>query len=242
MQEGLNSKELQVTVDALILTACAGELRILLSRRPHPPYECLWALPGRFISPGESADAAVAGLLEEMLPVGQYYSEQLYTFTDPQRDPRGRVLSVAYLVIIPWRCLQGALDSSGVTLTSFSVRMEEGSVLLTDEDGARLPLDELAFDHAAMIRTGVLRLQGKIDYTDIGFRFLNDPGAFSLSELQSIFEAILGKRQDASNFRRFVRNRYEETGKIVSAAVTQRKGKGRPAQLYKWMEPKEESK
>ena len=103
---------------------------------------------------------------------------------------------------------------------------------LTGEDGTKLIGSDLAFDHGRIIGTGVLRLQGKIDYTDVGFRFLNDTGAFPLSELQTVFEAVLGKELDKSNFRRFIRNRYEETGRIAPVERAEKQGRGRPAVLY----------
>jgi 8-oxo-dGTP diphosphatase len=82
----------------------------------------------------------------------------------------------------------------------------------------------------------VLRLRGKIDYTDVGFRFLNDLNAFSLSELQTVFEAVLGRKLDNSNFRRFIRNRYEETGRMVLTDHEDKQGRGRPAALYQLKE------
>ncbi|MBE5803058.1 MAG: NUDIX hydrolase [Clostridiales bacterium] len=234
MHETLRKDQLYVTVDILILTEKSGGLKLLLSQRPLPPAQGKWALPGRFVAQEESAEETVRELLAEMLPVRQYYSEQLYTFTQPGRDPRGRVLSVAYLVIVPWQRLQPALEQEGVTLKCFSVSTGESGFALTSPEGVPLSMEELAFDHFAIIRTGVARLQGKIDYTDIGFQFLNTPAAFPLSELQRVFEAVLGKAQDASNFRRFVRGRYEDSGKIAPAEVAPPRGKGRPATLYRW--------
>ena len=229
-----NPDHLYVTVDILILTEAEGKLNLLLSQRTHAPCQHQWALPGQFISISESAEDTVARLLEEMLPLPSYYSEQLYTFTLPGRDPRGRILSIAHLVIVPWKTLQPVLQQEGVPLKCFTIDSEGENILLRDEAGQPLAMDSLAFDHASIIRTGITRMQGKIEYTDIGFRFLHDPSAFSLSELQRIFEAVLGKTLDASNFRRFVRNRYEETGKIQTSDITQKKNKGRPAVLYKW--------
>ena len=94
----------------------------------------------------------------------------------------------------------------------------------------------LAFDHGRIIDTGVQRLRGKIDYTDVGFRFLNDLNAFSLSELQTVFEAVQGKKLDNSNFRRAIRNRYEENGRLVQTAREDKQKRGRPALLYQLKE------
>lgn len=233
MHNRLEPDQIYVAVDAMILTENGGRLKLLLSRRPHEPCLHKWALPGRFIARDESAEAAVEKLLAEMLPVQAAYSEQLYTFTHPARDARGRILSIAYLVIVPWQQLEPVLHAD-TALRCFTVETALPGCPITDEEGLPLPLEDLAFDHGAIIRTGVARLQGKIDYTDIGFRFLNTPGAFSLSELQRIFEAVQGKAQDASNFRRFVRGRYEETKCISPLERAEKKGRGRPAVLYSW--------
>ena len=114
MNNRLSQDHLHVTVDLLILTEKEGKLMLLLSRRPHAPCEGQWALPGRFVALEESAEETAALLMEEMLPVRCFYTEQLYTFTQPKRDPRGRILSIAYLVIVPWQQLQPVLGQEGV--------------------------------------------------------------------------------------------------------------------------------
>ena len=231
MHETLDQDRLYVTVDMLILTVRNGKLNLLLSRRGNAPYAGRWALPGRFIGTDESAETAVHRLLEEMLPVDDAYLEQLYTFTDVNRDPRGRVISAAYLVILSQRKLDALMQEQETPFLRFEIT-GQGSIRLKGEDGTGLIGSDLAFDHGRMIETGVQRLRGKIDYTDVGFRFLNNPSAFSLGELQTVFEAVLGKRLDASNFRRFIRNRYEETGRIVPINREEKAGRGRPAALY----------
>ena len=232
MHESLEQDRLYVTVDMLILSVRDGELNLLLSRRTNPPYAGRWALPGRFIGTEESAETAVYRLLEEMLPVEGAYLEQLFTFTDVNRDPRGRVISTAYLVILPQRRLDRLLRERETSFLRFGVADRDG-LRLKGEDGTGLIGSDLAFDHGRIIETGVRRLRGKIDYTDVGFRFLNDPQAFSLGELQTVFEAVLGKELDASNFRRFIRNRYEETGRIAATDREERSGRGRPAAIYR---------
>ena len=238
MHTTLAHDRLYVTVDLMVLTQKDGALKLLLSQRDHEPEQGKWALPGRFVACEHSAEETVDELMAEMLPLKAFYAEQLYTFTHPMRDPRGRILSIAYLVIAPWQQLEPVLQSEGIQMKCFDIATQDASYALTGEDGTVLQPEELAFDHAQIIRTGVSRLQGKIDYTSIGFRFLNDPDAFSLSELQQIFEAVLGKAQDNSNFRRFVRNRYEENGAIIPTDKPQKKSKGRPAVLYQWRESK----
>ena len=232
MHDSLRQDQLYVTVDLLILLVREGKLNLLLSRRKAVPYAGRWALPGRFVGQDESAETAVRKLLREMLPMTDTYLEQLYTFTEVNRDPRGRVLSVAYLVIVPWKRLQPLLDAGSISFHRFEVAEGEEGLRLTGAEGTVLIGSDLAFDHGRMIETGVLRLRGKIDYTDVGFRFLNDPRAFSLSELQTVFEAVLGRKLDDSNFRRFIRSRYEETGRITATDRAEKQGRGRPAALY----------
>lgn len=232
MHRQLDPDQLHLGVDGLILTVRSGRLTALLSRRSHPPCEGAWALPGRLVALRESAEEAAEKLLAEMLPGVSAYSEQLYTFTRPERDPRGRVISIAYLILLPWERLAPALQQPGVTLQPFTVTSTPDGVLLTDADRLSLSPADLAFDHSTILQTGVTRLQGKIDYTDVGFHLLTDMQAFSLSELQIVFEAVLNQTLDASNFRRGILAKYEATGRITQTSIIKKQGRGRPAALY----------
>lgn len=234
MHGTLEPGRIHVAVDVLVCTVRDGALTVLLSRRTAPPFAECWALPGRFVGLDESAEAAVRKLLGEMLPVDDAYMEQLYTFSALNRDPRGRVISVAYLLILPWERLRMALDWESAGLRCFPVSLGESGLRL-ESGGAVLTEGDLAFDHGEIIRTAVTRLRGKIDYTDVGFRFLNDLSAFSLGELQSVFEAVQGRTMDGSNFRRWVRGRYEEAGRIEQTARAKQRGRGRPAALYRFL-------
>lgn len=232
MHSNLDPDQLHLSVDGLILTVRDARLTVLLSQRDHPPCEGAWALPGRLVGLTESAEEAAQQLIGEMLPGVSAYSEQLYTFTAPGRDPRGRVVSVAYLILAPWESLESALRQPGVSLRCFEpVQTPEGLTLLGNQD-FRLSPDALAFDHGQIIRTGVSRLQGKIDYTDVSFHLLRDKSAFSLSELQTIFEAVLNQSMDASNFRRSIFARYEDSGRITKTYQSKKQSRGRPAALY----------
>lgn len=232
MHRNLAPDQLHLSVDGLILTIRSGRLTVLLSRRDHAPFEGAWALPGRLVELTESAEEAAARLLSEMLPGVSAYSEQLYTFTRPDRDPRGRVLSVAYLILLPWERLSPVLSQPGTTLRPFTIRHAEGSLRIFAEDDAPLLPDDLAFDHGQILSTGVNRLQGKIDYTAVGFHLLRDKAAFSLSELQTVFEAVLNQTLDASNFRRGILAKYEATGRITQTDQARKQRRGRPAALY----------
>ena len=236
MHDPLYPGRLYVTVDLLILTVKEGKLNLLLSRRTDAPYAGRWALPGRFVGPDESAETTVRKLLEEMLPVRDAFLEQLYTFSEVNRDPRGRVISTAYLVIIPRKKLDALLEEIRTPFIRFEVTADANGLRLNGEDGTALIGSDLAFDHGRIIETGVLRLRGKIDYTDIGFRFLNDLSAFSLGELQTVFEAVQGRKLDSSNFRRFIKGRYEDTGRMILTDREGRQKRGRPALLYQLTE------
>lgn len=233
MHKTLEAGRLHLSVDGMILTIREGRLTLLLGRRKNPPYEGTWALPGRLVALEESAESAVHSLLDSMLPGTTAYIEQLYTFTALSRDPRGRVASIAYLILLPWERLSQALAQPDVALRCFTVAHSPSGLLLQGDGGELLAPGDLAFDHGQIVQTGVTRLQGKIDYTDVGFRFLADPEAFSLSELQTIFEAVLNTTLDASNFRRGILSRYETTGRLVQTDQARKLGRGRPAALYR---------
>ena len=239
MGEALARDRLYVTADILILTVQRGRFRVLLSRRSGPPYAGQWALPGKFLGVEESAEDAARALLKEMRMPEDAFLEQLYTFTEAGRDPRGRVISTAYLAILPDARVEEALSRSDAVMTAFDIALDGEGLLLAGAD-ARLRSTDLAFDHGRIIETGVRRLRGKIDYTDIGFRFLNDLDAFSLGELLEVFQAVLDRSIDTSNFRRTILSRYEETGRIAHTDRAGRRGRGRPAALYCFIDHQEE--
>lgn len=227
----LMQDRLHAAVDLLILSERDGALQLLMSKRTAAPYQDQWALPGCLIGLDESAEGAADRLLEEMLPIGAVHKEQLYTFTEADRDIRGRVISIAYLVIIPWQKLAQAIG--GTKMHCFTVCTRNGQLTLMDEEGRQIDSGELAFDHGRILTVGIARIQGKIEYTDTGFHFLNNPQAFPLSEVQRIFEAVLGRSLDASNFRRYMTARYEDTGIIEQTDREERGRRGRPAVLYR---------
>lgn len=199
----------EVTVDVVIFTILDNALSVLLIRRGVAPNKDDWAIPGGFVRDDESLDAAARRELHEETGVSDVYLEQLYTFGEPHRDPRGRIVTVAYYALI-------ASDR----------QLHEG----TDAVEARwwpiaaLP-DRLAFDHAAILEYAVQRLRAKIEYTTVGFQLL--PSEFTLSELQAVYEAILGRPLDKRNFRKRV-----EQLDVVVALDRWRTGASRPARLY----------
>ncbi|MBQ3669675.1 MAG: NUDIX hydrolase [Clostridia bacterium] len=226
MHESLSKDRIYAAVDVLFLTVRQGKLWVLLSRREREPQRGRWALPGKLLELDESALEAAEALKEEMLPGGYCYFEQLYTFTSADRDERGRVISIAYVGIAPH-----ITPTQDEKLFEIDLK-HDGSIDLRSEDGIALDPALTAFDHAYIIETGVKRLRGKIDYTDIGLRFIRNKESFTLGELEEIFEAVKGEGADKSNFRRFVKNRFEDRGIISPKDGTDKQSRGRPARLY----------
>ena len=224
--------------DVLAFTADRGALQLLLVKRRWEPFRDCWAIPGSFIGAGESAEDAAARAFREKTGISNIYMEQLYTFSGARRDPRMRVLSVAYLAMAPKSRLAAAVAEGGGTVMLFAMRPgADGAFELVPEDPAlpAVPSGALAFDHAEIICTARARMAGKLDYTDIGFEFLEDRGRFTLSELYDVYTAISDRPYDLPNFRRFIKKRYEETGRIEPTGEKLKK-RGTPAVVYRWKE------
>lgn len=204
-------KPIQVAVDLVIFTLLQKALHVLLVKRRSPPFAGMWALPGGFVQPEESLEEAARRELYEECGVEEVYLEQLYTFGDPGRDPRGRVITVAYFALVPaerqaLRAADDALDAAWFPAYS---------------------PPPLAFDHAKILDYAITRLRYKLEYTALAFELL--PQEFTLTELQEAYEHILSEKLDKRNFRRKVLNAdiLEETGRF-------REGSGRPARLYRF--------
>jgi 8-oxo-dGTP diphosphatase len=202
--------KLLVTVDIVLFAIRERQLHLLLVRRLAPPYQGHFALPGGFVTEDESLDAAAARELREETGVEKIYLEQLYTFGDPNRDPRGRVITVAYCALVPFtNGLQAGSDAADAAWFAVS------------------DLPPLAFDHQKIVGYARKRLQNKLDYTNVGFELL--PEKFTLTELQSVHEAILGESLDKRNFRR----KIVQKG-IVKATKELRATGRKPAQLFQF--------
>lgn len=203
--------DLRVAVDIVIFTIRDRALQVLLVKRGVPPFEGQYAIPGGFIREDESLEDAAQRELYEEAGVRNVFLEQLYSFGDPKRDPRGRVITVAYYALIA---------SGEVSLVAGADAAEARWFPLNN-------LPPLAFDHKRILGYALERLRNKLEYTTVGFQLL--PQKFTLSELQSVYEAILGRRLDKRNFRR----------KIALLAILkplhewQRTGR-KPAQLFRF--------
>jgi 8-oxo-dGTP diphosphatase len=198
-----------VTVDTAIFALRDGDLQVLLIRRKHRPFEGMWAIPGGFCEIDEPLEAAARRELQEETGLADVYLEQLYTFGDPGRDPRDRVITVSYFALVP---------AEGLNPRAADDAAEVGWWSIYD-------LPPLAFDHDKILGYALTRLRYKLEYTAIGFELL--PDEFTLTELQTAYEIVLGATLDKRNFRR----------KLLSAGVIEptgrtRLGEGRPARLY----------
>ncbi|GBE23761.1 bifunctional nicotinamide mononucleotide adenylyltransferase/ADP-ribose pyrophosphatase [bacterium BMS3Bbin02] len=213
-----------VAVDVSLVTVVDGSLRVLMIRRTEHPDSGKWQLPGRFLR-DESPDAAAMGALEEKAGIRDVYVEQLYTFGSPDRDPRTRVISIAYYALVnPVRL---ATDTTDVVLAEIDVpwQGEIGGGVTLRHGGEQLAV---AFDHADMIAAVVKRLRGKLGYSPIGYELL--PEEFSLLDLQEIHETILGRSLNKDSFRRRMLN----SGDLEATGHRQGGVGHRPAALYRY--------
>jgi len=200
-----------VTVDAVLFSLRDGDLRVLLIRRKRPPFEGAWAIPGGFVEIDETLEAAARRELQEETGLTGIALEQLYTFGDPGRDPRGRSITVAYFAAIP---------AAGPNARAGDDAAEAGWWSIYN-------LPPLAFDHDKILSYALTRLRYKLEYTAVGFSLM--PGQFTLTQLQAAYEIVLGIKLDKRNFRR----------KILGAGIIEpaggcRLGEGRPACLYRY--------
>jgi 8-oxo-dGTP diphosphatase len=199
-----------ISIDLAVFTLVGRELSVLLTERTEPPYPGFWALPGTLRRPGESLDSQARALQAALTGIEGGWIEQLKTFHRPQRvdagghivvpgrDPRGDVLSVAYIAIVPTALAESCAGRGEGEQQWQPVR--------------RLPV-EMAFDHREIVDYAVRRLRSKVGYSSIGFQLL--PSEFTITELQQVYEAVLGLSINRGNFWRRVVDRgvIEPTGK-----------------------------
>jgi 8-oxo-dGTP diphosphatase len=200
-----------VSVDVVIFTLRDNDLRVLLVRRRRPPQEGMWAIPGGLIHVDETLEEAALRTLAEETGLTDVYLEQLYTFGNTGRDPRDRVITVAYFAVVPAsNVVPCAADDAG--------RVRWWSIY---------NLPPLAFDHAEILSYALTRLRYKLEYTAVGFELL--PEEFTLTELQTTYEIVLGERLDKRNFRRKI-----HSAGVIEPSGRYRGGEGRPARLYRY--------
>jgi 8-oxo-dGTP diphosphatase len=204
-----------LTVDLVVLTVRGPELSVLLVRRASMPYVGRWALPGGFVEPAEDlAEAAIRELAEETGlagPVG--HVEQLGTYGTPQRDPRGRIVTVAYLILLP----------DPPTLVAGSDASEADWVAVSS-----VRPHQLAFDHDRILDAGLERARAKLEYTPLATAFC--PEGFTVAQLREVYEAVWGRRLDPRNFHRKVTGTPGFVEPLGRSTTGER---GRPAQLFR---------
>ena len=198
-----------VTIDVVVFTIQDNDLKVLLVKRGIEPFRGKWAIPGGFVRIEESLEAAAKRELQEETGIKNVYLEQLYTFGDPKRDPRGRVITVSYMALINSEKikLRAATDVSDAQW--FSTK--------------KLPV--LAFDHTKILAYAIKRLRWKFEYTTVAFSLL--PEKFTIGELQKIYEIVFHKKFDKRNFAK----------KILSLKILKEEGikkdvSHRPPMLY----------
>ncbi len=200
-----------VTVDIIIFSVQNEDLKVLLIKRAIEPFKGMWALPGGFLKEQESLDEAAKRELVEETGVKDIYLEQLYTFGEPKRDPRGQIITVAYFALINSenQTIKGSTDvSEAKWFSAYS-------------------LPQLAFDHKKILDYALLRLRWKLEYTTIAFQLLSKK--FTLTQLQGLYEIIFNHPFDKRNFRKkiFGLELVEPTNEFTEGVSH------RPARLYK---------
>ncbi len=212
-----------VTVDVVIFSIQGNDLKALLVQRNASPYAGMWAIPGGFVRMAEDLLDAARRELAEETGLHDVYLEQLYTFGAPERDPRTRVITVAYFALV-----------SGATLRDQQLQAS------TDTSDVRwfsiYDLPALAFDHIAIVEYAMQRLRGKLTYTNIAAALL--PPEFSLTELQKVYEIILHQPLDKRNFRKKMQPsdppRPDDPSPLEATGRTRMIGKHRPARLFRF--------
>jgi 8-oxo-dGTP diphosphatase len=205
-----------LTVDCVVFGVDADDLRVLLIQRGLAPFEGQWALPGGFVRIDETLEDAARRELEEETGLGKVFLEQLYTFGAADRDPRERVVSVAYYALVNLRDHHVHAATDARDAAWFGVN----------------DVPRLAFDHADILQTALERLRGKLRYQPIGFELL--PKKFTLTQLQNLYELVLERELDKRNFRK----RVLAMDLLVETDELERDVAHRAARLYRFDESK----
>lgn len=220
-----------VTSDILIFTTIKNNLAVLLIRRGGHPFKDKLAIPGGFLMAGkESPEEAAMRELHEETGIRGIFMQQLATFGDPGRDPRTHVISVVFMCHVPysklkWDMCHGAkAGDDAAEMELFQIRKTSGEWCLMNEYGTQFitRFGDLAFDHGKIIETGIRRMQGRLEYTNDFFEFIDDSQNFTMKTLQNIHEAILMKELDSSNFRKSIQRRFIKTGIMQKTEHTEK--------------------
>lgn len=224
-------------------------ISILLVKRTKFPFKDKWCLPGGFLNPkNETLNECAKRILKDETNLSNIYLEQLYTFDDIERDPRTRVVSTAFVALVDKNKLTNKLNKDASWFNIIEIKEEDNIVNVTlDNKNETISFSikksllekttnqysfsiinntSIAFDHPKVILSGIERIRNKLNYTDIVFNMMSE--YFTLGELQSVYEVILGQKLLAPAFRRIIANKVVKTDKMLT-------GKGhRPSVLYKY--------
>lgn len=198
-----------LSTDLAVFTIDGSDLKVLVISAQSGAFKGMPALPGGLIGPDEKPEEAAKRILAEVISSKDDYMEQLYTFGDPKRDPVGRVVSVAHLVLIPWNKARVSIKNGASWVSVKS-------------------LPKLAYDHNEIVKAGIKRIVGKLTYTNIVFSLM--PLEFKLSDLQNVYQIVLGVNLDKRNFVKKIKSLklLTKTGRKVEGAAH------RPAVLYRF--------
>jgi 8-oxo-dGTP diphosphatase len=213
------ARRVALSVDVACFAVREGDLLLLLMQRRDEPFAGQWALPGALVGVDEGLDAAAQRVLAERTGLTGAYLEQLYTFGDPGRDPRGRTVSVAHYALLP--------------LGEHPVRPGRGAEAVAWWPARRLP--PLAFDHGRIAAYAAWRLAQKLEYAPLAFRVL--PETFTMGDLRTLYEAVQGRRLHPSNFTDQMLRRWDHLTPVPGVRETG--GRGRPARRYRYTGPAE---
>ncbi len=207
--------DIKVTVDAIVFGYSKNDgVSVLLIRRKYPPFKDSWAIPGGFVLEQENLEEAVKRELIEETGITVNYLEQLYTFGEPKRDPRQRIISIAYFALVKsslYQQLKASTDAEEAQWFSIN----------------KLPV--LAFDHNQILQTAIERIRAKIRYQPIGFELLDKK--FPFADLEKLYTTLLDRHIDRRNFTKKIMSLglLEDTGKLAPAL-----GAGRPSKVYQF--------
>lgn len=208
----INNKRLSAAIDCVIFGFDDGELKVLLTKRAIKPYVTDWCFPGGLIDVDETAEEAVRRILEEETAIKDMFLEQLYTFTSIDRDPRYRVVSIAYYAL--------------VNIANWEIHAGEDMRDIKWFGLSEVP--SLAFDHKEILEVAKERLQGKIRYQPIGFELLGEK--FTIPELHKLYETVLQTELDRRNFSKKILS----FGLLIDTGEYQRGARNRAPKLYKF--------
>ncbi len=205
-------KNIHIAADIVVFTVSKGVLQVLLIRRKNPPFKGQFALPGGFVEIDESLEEAALRELEEETGVRGIFIKKIAAYGDVSRDPRGRIVSIAFMALI---------DSEKFRLESKVDAMEAQWVSVSS-------IRNLAFDHMKILNDALSELRFEIQTTNIAAQIL--PEKFTLTELQELYERVMGEKLDKRNFRK----RIKALDILASTRETKMEGAHRPALLYRF--------